>query len=246
MSIHPSSIISEKAIIGKNVTIGPFTVIYDNVSIGDNVRIDGFCELGVENDLSEGKTLEIGRNSHIRSHSIFYEGSSFGDGLVTGHRVTVREKTFAGLNFQIGTLTDIQGCCQIGDYVRLHSNVHVGQQSNIGDFVWIFPYVVLTNDPHPPSNILKGVTVEEFSVIATMSVILPGVKIGSGCLISAHSSVNKDTEADMLYSGSPARKVCPTKKIKLQNGSKNSAYPWINHFKRGYPKEIVAGWNYEK
>ena len=28
----------------------------------------------------------------------------------------------------------------------MHSNVHVGQLSVIDDFVWIFPYVVLTND----------------------------------------------------------------------------------------------------
>lgn len=133
------SIISKKAQIGINVTIGDFVTIHDNVVIGDNCIIESYTELGVPNHLSNGDNLIIGKNSHIRSHSIFYEGSIFGDGLITGHRVTVREKTRAGKGFQIGTLSDIQGHCNIGDYVRTHSNVHIGQHSEIGNFVWIFP-----------------------------------------------------------------------------------------------------------
>ncbi|MCX7068393.1 MAG: hypothetical protein NTW85_11955 [Methylococcales bacterium] len=242
MKIHPSAIISEKAEIGKNVEIGQFTTIYDNVIIEDNVKIEGYCEIGVSNNLSEGKNIVIGNNSYIRSHSIFYEGSIFGDGLITGHRVTVREKTFAGKNLQIGTLSDIQGHCEIGDYVRFHSNVHIGQKSKIGHYVWIFPYVVLTNDPHPPSNTLQGVTVEDYAVIATQSVVLPNVKIAKGCLISAHSLVTSNTEDNMLYSGSPARKICLASKIRLKDGTRRPAYPWIKHFQRGYPEEIVKFW----
>jgi acetyltransferase-like isoleucine patch superfamily enzyme len=242
MSIHTLAVVSEKALIGKNVSIGPFTTIHDNVRIADNVVIEGYCEIGVSNHLSGGKPLIIGESSHIRSHSIFYEASTFGEKLVTGHRVTVREKTVAGKNLQIGTLSDIQGHCSIGDYVRFHSNVHIGQKSVIGSYVWIFPYVVLTNDPHPPSNVLKGVTVEDYAIIATMSVVLPGVTIGKGSLVGAHSAVNRDTEVEMVYAGSPAKKICPTGKIRLQDGSDLPAYPWVSHFNRGYPESVVNGW----
>ncbi len=242
MSIHSTSIVSEKATIGSNVTIGPFSIIYDNVIIGDNSIIEGYCEIGVSNHLSGGENLIIGSGAHIRSHSIFYEGSTFGESLITGHRVTVREKVSAGKNLQIGTLSDLQGHCTIGDYVRLHSNVHIGQKSLIGNFVWIFPYVVLTNDPHPPSTTLVGVTVEDFAVIATMSVILPGAKIACGCLVGAHSSLKGETEEDMVYAGSPAKKICPTSKIQLSNGE-GSAYPWRQHFKRGYPEDITSQWD---
>jgi len=135
-----------------------------------------------------------------------------------------------------------QGDCSIGDYVRFHSNVHIGQKSVIGNYVWIFPYVVLTNDPHPPSNMLQGVTVDDFAVIATMSVILPNVKIAKGCLVAAHSSVASNTEENMLYSGSPAKKVCAASRIRLKDGSRKPAYPWTKHFQRGYPDEVVEFW----
>lgn len=241
MNIHPTAIVSSKAIIEDDVVIGPYTVIYDNVLIGKGTEIQSFCELGLKNHLSEGALLEIGANSLIRSHSIFYEGSRFGDELITGHRVTVREKTLAGRNLQIGTLGDIQGHCEIGDYVRFHSNVHIGQKSKIGNYVWIFPYVVLTNDPHPPSNILVGVSVDDFAVIATMTVVLPGAKISRGCLVGAHSSIKGVTEEDYVYAGSPAKKICSTSKIKLVDGS-GSAYPWREHFKRGYPEDVTCLW----
>ena len=156
--------------------------------------------------------------------------------------MTVREKTIAGKNLQIGTLSDIQGHCQIGDYVRTHSNVHIGQHSKIGNFVWIFPYVVLTNDPHPPSNVMQGVTVSDYAVIATMSVILPGAYIAEGCLIGAHSSLSGITEADTIYAGTPAKAVGATSKLKFKDGSRKSAYPWRTHFTRGYPEDIVQQW----
>ena len=230
MTIHSTAIVSSSAKIGKNVHIGPFTIVYDNVTIADNVIIESHCEIGVSNHLSGGKSLFIGGDSHIRSHSIFYEGSTFEEKLVTGHRVTVRENTKAGKNLQIGTLSDIQGYCSFGSYVRLHSNVHIGQQSSIGDFVWIFPYSVLTNDPHPPSNVMQGVTVDDFAVIATMSVILPGAHVSKGVLVGAHSSLKGSTEEDFVYAGSPAKKICKTSVIKLQDGTQKAAYPWRKHF----------------
>ena len=204
MTIHPSAIISKQAKIGNNVTIGPFTVIYDNVEISDNVIIEGFCELGVTNHLSEGAILFIGKNSHIRSHSIFYEGSSFEENLVTGHRVTVREKTLAGKNFQIGTLCDIQGHCEVGDYVRFHSNVHIGQKSKIGNFVWIFPYAVLTNDPFPMCDKMVGVTIEDNAIIGARAVIKAGITIGKNSVVAMGAIVTRDVDENTVVAGSPA------------------------------------------
>ncbi|MBY0453462.1 MAG: N-acetyltransferase [Burkholderiaceae bacterium] len=241
--IHPSSFVSKNAKIGSHVEIGPYTIVHDNVTLGDGTVIESHCEIGYPaNKSHDSSPLVIGKNSLIRSHSVFYEGSSFGDNLVTGHRVTVREKTIAGCNFQIGTLGDIQGTCEIGNFVKFHSNVHIGQHSKIKNYVWIFPYVVLTNDPNPPSNIMMGVTVEDYAAIATMSVILPGVTVGEGALVGAHSSVSKNVDPNTVVVGSPAKYICDTNKIKMKDGSHQSAYPWRRHFHRGYLPEDVARW----
>lgn len=244
-NIHQTAIIAKGAKIGRNVVIGPNTIIGKDVVIGDNTVIQSNCELGVIPRDESNDPLVIGESSLIRSHSIFYSGSEFGANLITGHRVTVREKTKAGNNLQIGTLCDLQGACEIGDYVRMHSNVHIGQLSKIGNFVWIFPYVVLTNDPRPPSMTMKGVTIEDYVALSTMSVVLPGVTIRKGTLVGAHSLVSKDTNCDVLVSGNPAKEVCQASKLRLQDGSRRPAYPWRRHFHRGYPIDIVNDWKAE-
>lgn len=242
LKIHPTALVSDKAVIGENVSIGAYTIIHDNVVIGSNSIIESFCELGVENKFCAGEPLVVGDNAHIRSHSTFYAASKFGKNLVTGHRVTVREKTLAGESFQIGTLGDIQGHCEIGNFVKCHSNVHIGNKSKIGNYVWIFPYVVLTNDPHPPSEVLIGCEISDFAVIATMSVILPGVKVASDTLIGAGSIVGKNVDTGWVFAGNPAKPICEINKIKLKDGSGRDAYPWRSHFHRGYPQHEVEKW----
>ena len=225
------------------VEIHPSAIIHPGVQLGEGTKVEAFCELGVPSALAENSSLVIGAGSHIRSHSIFYTGSTFGAGLRTGHRVTVRENTKAGEQFQIGTLSDIQGHCSVGNHVRFHSNVHIGQKARIGNFVFVFPYVVLTNDPTPPSNDLVGVTLDDFSIIATMSVVLPGSTVGSGALVGAMSLVKGDVPPDSIYVGNPGTIVGSTAKIKLKNGE--PAYPWRRHFHRGYPDDVVQRWKEE-
>ena len=243
--IHGSAIIDENANLGKDIHIGPFTVIHSNVNIGDNTTIEGWCEIGKPSaNAQDSSILEIGSNSIIRSHSTIYTGSVFGERLTTGQRVSVRENTIAGKNLQIGCLSDIQGQCQIGDYVRLHSNVHIGQHSTIGNFVWIFPYCILTNDPHPPSDYFLGVKIEDYVVVSTNSVILPGITIGEGALIGAKSLVSKEVPKDALVAGNPASFKGKASRIRLKF-NREPAYPWRRHFYRGYPIEIVENWKAE-
>ncbi|MGE5472460.1 MAG: N-acetyltransferase [Bacteroidota bacterium] len=241
--IHPSSFVSPEAKLGTGVEIGAFSVIHGNVVIGNNVTVGAFCELGISTALGDGTALMVGDNSLIRSHSVFYESSRFGPGLTTGHRVTVREKTVAGAGFQIGTSSEIQGDCLIGDYVRFQSNVFVGKNTRIGNFVWILPYVVLTNDPTPPSNVLLGCTIEDYVSVSAASVVLPGVTVGHHSLVAAQACVTKNVPPHSFVGGVPARSMGRLYDIKLRDGSGDSAYPWTQHFTRGYPSSIIEQWN---
>ena len=241
--VHPSSYVSPEAKLGDGVEVGPFSIIHENVIMGDRVKVGSNCELGISTQLGDGTPLIIGDDSLVRSHSVFYESSSFGAGLTTGHHVTVREKTIAGLGFQIGTLSEIQGDCTIGDYVRFQSNVFVGKKTTIGNFIWIFPYVVLTNDPTPPSHVLIGCTIEDYASVSAASVVLSGVRIGHHSLVAAQACVTKDVPPNMIVAGIPAHVVGNTNTIQLRDGSRRAAYPWTKHFTRGYPDSITADWS---
>lgn len=232
--------ISSSAIIGKNVRIGDDTVILDNVIIGDNSIICNNCVIGeptndyyFEENYSNPKTI-IGKDSMIRSHTIIYSGCNIGDNFSTGHRVTIRENMEIGNNCRIGTLCDLQGYSIIGDYCWLHSNVHIGQKSKIGNFVFIYPYTVFTNDPRPPSNICLGPEVDDYTQIAVGVILLPGVKIGKHVLIGAHSVVGKDVEDYQLVVGNPAKPIKDVRDLIAKDTGK-SHYPWPYNFDRGMP-----------
>lgn len=242
--IHPTAIIMPGAEIGPGCNIGAFSIIGPLTRIGAQTEIGPHCEIGLEVGTLPPAPLHIAEHSLIRSGSIFYQGSSFGPGLRTGHRVTVREGTMAGDGLQIGTLSDIQGHCTIGHHVRLHSNVHIGQCSKLGNYIWIFPYVVLTNDPQPPSETLVGCEVCDFAAIATMSTVLPGKRIGRGALVTAMTQVRDDVPDDSICVGIPGRIVGRTDKIRFRDTGK-PVYPWRRHFHRGYPAEAVAAWKQE-
>ena len=105
-----------------------------------------------------------------------------------------------------------------------------------------YPYVVLTNDPHPPSNVVMGVTIHDFAVIATMSVALPGIATGEHSLVATHRLAKKDVSPFEVAGGSPSHRICDASKLKPRDGSEAPAYPWSEHFHRGYPRSIVDKW----
>jgi len=244
--------IGENVGIGKNVRIGDNTIIYDNVTIEDNTTICNDCVIGEPlgsyyyDENYKNPTTHIGANSLIRSHSIIYAGSTFGDRLVTGHRVTIREKTLAGHNCMFGSYTDIQGSCKIGNFNRFHSYVNIGQESFLGDYIFIYPFVVTTNDPTPPSSDLVSVKISSFSIVATASILLPGCEIGENCLVAANSTVGGSFNNDMFIAGNPAKAIGKLSKMPFFNKTNKKHYPWPLHFTRGMPWEEAGFDNWIK
>lgn len=250
-------IISKDASVGKNVIIKEGVIIGKNVIIEDDVYIDYGCIIRDNVQIKKGSfvgcrsilgeyimdfykdrknkehKLVIGENSIIRTENVIYGDTIIGDNFNTGHKVTIREQTVIGNNCSVGTLGDIQGYAKIGNNCRFHSNVHICQKSKIADNVWIFPYTVLTNDPHPPCAMcLEGPQVDEYAVIATHSMILPGVHIGRSALIGGMSFVTRDVEEEAVVVGNPAKKICTIHDIKCHKGIIDKPYPWQDRLKK--------------
>lgn len=236
--------ISSKAKIGRNVRIGDGSAIYDNVEIGDNSVICNDCVIGEplasyyhDADYVNPATV-VGPDSLIRSHSIIYAECTLGACFSTGHRVTIRENSIIGEHSSIGTLCDIQGNVRIGKYCRLHSNVHISQKSSVGDFVFLYPFSVMTNDPYPPSLDTRGGHIGNYTQIGVHAIILPGVKVGENCLVAANSVVTKTVPDFSLVKGDPARVVIDIRKYVVIG--KGTPYPWMSRFDRGMPWEGIG------
>lgn len=241
-------IIKEGCHIGENVVLGDDVYIDYNCIIRDNIIINQGTTIGANCILGEYQTdfyaerkngvhpLKIGSHSRIRSGSIIYGDCELGDYFQTGHRVTIRESTKIGKHCSIGTMSDIQGRCELGDYVRCHSNVFICEKSIIKDYVWIFPHVVFTNDPAPPSNNLMGITVESFAVIAAGSILLPGIRIESDTLVAAGAVVTKDVKKYSVVGGNPAKVITSIDKI-MNRKTGEPAYPWRYAFDKNMPWE---------
>lgn len=240
--IHPTAIISKKSVIGENVQIGPYTVIHENVIVEDNTQIGAYCEIGLDSPLAKEKKLIIGKNSNVRSKAVIYIGSIIGDELQTGHSIMIRENSLIGKGVQLGNRTDVQGDCEIGDFTKIHADVHIGKMSKIGNFCWLFPDVLLTNDPNPPSNELFGVTIEDYVVVAAKSLLMPGIVLRKNSVVAAGSVVNSNVAEGKLVQGSPAKVICNANILRLKTDISIKAYPWYKRFFRGYPKEIVLKW----
>lgn len=242
--IHPTAVIDDGATIAADVEIGAFTVVHAGARIGSGSRIGSHCVIGEPTHLATRDELIIGAHSLVRSHSVLYQGSSFGDGLETGHHATIREGTRAAAGLRVGTDCDVQGDCTIGEHVRLHSGVFVAKSSILGNFCWLFPRVVLTNDRTPPSDesLHRGVTVGDFAVVGASSTVLPGITLGRHSVVGARSLVTRDVAEGLLVRGAPARAVGAAAAVPLADGTERAAYPWNVRFTRGYPDDVVQEW----
>lgn len=242
LQTYDDVVIHDGAKIGKNVQIGKGTIIYPNVDIGDNSFIGPYCTIGeptagyYKNPGSHCfRETIIGEGSVIRSNSIIYEDVKIGTGFQSGHRMTIREKATIGNHCSIGTLSDLQGRLKIGNHCRIHSNVFVGEYSIIEDCVWIYPHVVLTNDPYPPMGRLKGVVVRSYAQICASAVVFPGIEIGKNALVGAMAAVRSNVAPERVVVGNPGRDICSVRDLKDDNNEQ--IYPWRDYLQdyRGYP-----------
>lgn len=234
--IDPTARVSKAAKIGAGCRIGAFTMIGPGVKLGAGSWVGSFCHLGYPAMNTALRTLAIGAKANIRSHTVLYLGSTIGAGLTTGHHAVIREKSRIGARFQLGSYGDVQGELVIGDDVRTQSHVYICQYSEIEDFVWLFPGVLLANDPHPPSDgCTRGPRLKRFCAIGMGAVVADRVVVGEGAVVGACALVRADVPAGEVHAGVPAKRIGLAADVRCRHGALKQVYPWRAHFKRGYP-----------
>jgi maltose O-acetyltransferase len=128
-------------------------------------------------------------------------------GIAIGEETKIKSRcTFAGpgpiifgsdcyISFQCEF--DATGTIEIGDNVNIASGVSISTCThNIGDL-----------DRRAGPRYTDGVSIGKGTWVGANCVILPGVRIGPGCVIAAGSVVTADCDANGLYAGVPAKLI---------------------------------------
>ena len=129
-----TSIISDKAIIGKDVTIGDFCIIEEGVEIGDNTVIKNYVELRkgtkigsncyIDSRVTSSGDCQVADNVIVRYDSILARGVYIGEytyicpKMMTNNLNTDKEQiggAHIGANVFVGTSVVLQHGISIGD-----------------------------------------------------------------------------------------------------------------------------------
>ncbi len=185
--IHSSAVIEEGAVLGANVSIGPFVYIGSKVKIGDNTTIASHAVI-------EGDTT-IGKNNRIFSHSavgtipqdLKFKGEDVE--LIIGDNNTIREFTLLNPGTKGGG-----SVTKIGNGNLLMGYVHLGHDVIIGD------NCILANGATLAGHVELGNHV----VIGGLTPIHQFVHIGDYAMIGGASAVTQDIPPFCLAEGNRA------------------------------------------
>ncbi len=185
--IHPTAVIEDGALIGENVSIGPYAYIGREVTIGDHTSI-------ASHTVIEGHTT-IGKGNRIFSHAAIgtipqdlkYDGEDVE--LIIGDNNTIREFTLLNPGTKGGG-----SVTKIGSGNLLMGYVHLGHDVIIGD------HCILANGATLAGHVELG----NYVVIGGLTPIHQFVHIGDFAMIGGASALTQDIPPYCLAEGNRA------------------------------------------
>lgn len=187
-SIHPTAIVSPKAILAEGIVVEPFVIIHDHVEIGANSRIGPHC---VIHDY-----VRMGANNCVHAHAVIGDlpqDISFNPSTETwveiGDGNTFRE------NVTIHRSTSSSKATRLGSNGYLMANTHLGHDCNVGDGVIITINSAIGGHVEIGNNAMIGgsVAVHQFC------------RVGRNAMIAGFIAVRKDVLPFSMIAGDPAR-----------------------------------------
>lgn len=182
--IHATAIVEEGAVLGENVSVGPFAYIGPNVKIGDNTQvsshavIDGYTTIGKNNRIfhhaavgsipqdlkfaGEKTELIIGDDNTIREFTLLNPGTKgggsitkVGNGNLLMGYVHLGHDVIMGNHCILANGATLAGHVELGNHVVIGGLTPVHQFVHIGDFAMIGGASALSQDV-PPFCLAEG------------------------------------------------------------------------------------------
>lgn len=223
--IHETAVISKSAVLGKNVSVGPYAVIADKASIGDNTVIYPFSYIG--------KNSKIGSDCIIYPHVIIRESISIGNRVIIHPSSVIGSDGFGydtqrdGTHVkipQLGTVIiedDVEiGSCVTIDRARFNKTV-IGKGSKIDNLcqiahnVIIGPYCLIAAQAGISGSSVLGRNV----VFGGQVGVADHIKIGDFVMAGGQTGITKSfpVPKTVLF-GHPARPIEKAKDIVARTG----------------------------
>jgi UDP-N-acetylglucosamine acyltransferase len=185
--IHPTAIVSKKAKIADNVSIGPYSIVEDDVEIGND------CKIG--------------------PHVVIYNGARIGN-KVTIHQAASIAHTPQDLKFDNEESYFYVGDgCVIHEYVTLHRGTKETGFSRIGKNCLLMAYSHVAHDVVLGDNCILAnavqlaghVVIEDYVIIGGLTPVHQFVHIGQHSMIGGGYRVPQDVPPFILAAGEPLK-----------------------------------------
>lgn len=182
--IHPTAIIAPSAILGNNVSIGPFSYIDEQVEIGDDtviashVVIKGPCKIGCNNRIFQ--FASIGEANQDKKYAGEPTQTIIGDNNVFRECVTIHR----------GTVQD-RGATHISDDNLFMAYTHVAHDCVIGS------HNIFANN----ATLAGHVSVDDWCILGGFTGVHQFCRIGSHSFCSISSVVVKDIPPYVMAEG---------------------------------------------
>lgn len=207
--VHPTAVIHPTALLGKDVTIGPHTVIDQNVTVGEGTLIQAGCYIG--------PSVKIGKNCLLHPHVTVREHCTLGDRVILQPGAVIGSCGFGYITDKTGKHLKLD---QVGN-VTLEDDVEIGANTTIDRSRFKTTRIDRGTKIDNQVQIGHGVTIGEGNIIVAQAgisgssatgrfVVIGGqvgiaghLKIGDQVQIAAKSGVSKDLVKGN-YGGVPA------------------------------------------
>ncbi len=188
MNIHPTAIVSEKAKIGENVSIGAFSIIEDDVLIDNDTQIHAHVLI------ANGTT--IGNNCNIFQGAVIGElpqDLKFVPSIKTkvkiGNNTTIREYT------TIHRGTEATGITSVGDDCLIMAYSHVAHDCHLGN------HIIMANGTQLGGHVTAG----DWAIFGGGALIHQFTSIGCHAMLQSGILYVKDIPPYTVCGRTPAK-----------------------------------------
>jgi len=186
--IHPTAYVAATAVLGENVTLGPYAVVEDHVELGAGCQLGAHAVVQPYVKMGEGNILHphavlggLPQDTSFKAETVSWleigDNNVFREGFTAHRSATEDAITKIGSDCFFMNNSHVAHDCMVGNQTIFANNVAIGGHVEVG------------------SNVFMGgaVVVHQFC------------RVGSYAIVQGTTGLNKDVIPFMLIGGRPAK-----------------------------------------